>query len=105
MLQVHYGTPYIKPSYQMIRSRITVQKPGETEAAFEKRKNRRHGRKVGEEILAAANDKQRQLLGESRDDEPGSYVVKKFLTGKAADFEKGACQNPCDSCQCQPGKA
>jgi len=43
--------------------------------------------RAGEEIIARANAKQRQLLGESRDDEPGSYVVKEFLTEKAAFFE------------------
>jgi len=46
MLQVHYGTPYIKPSYKPIRNRISVQKPDESDAAFQRRQKRRHGRRV-----------------------------------------------------------
>jgi len=106
MLQVHYGSPYIKPSYEPIRNRISVPKPGESDAAFEKRNKRRHGRQVGEAILARANEKQRQLLGESRDDEPGSYVVKAYLTEKAAYFEqKEHCTKNCSSCECGDAQA
>ncbi len=105
MLQVHYGTPYIKPSYEPIRNRIYVQKEGESDAAFEKRKSRRHGRQVGDEILARANAKQRQLLGEASEDEPGTYVVKAYLSESAAYFEKKACDKNCAACECPSDEA
>jgi len=88
MLQVHYGTPYIKPAYEQIPMRHT-RKQGEDEETFARRTQRMHGFRVGEEILARASMKQRQLLGEADVDDPGSYVVEKFLNGKAADFHQG----------------